>query len=81
MQLSSISVRFSVIDGAVDQVGTVIDGLDAHALRQARRDLGEPILHVLNHRERILAEALQRNAGDDLPFPVHLGDAAALVGA
>ena len=67
-------------DGAIDQVGTVIDGLDAHALRQARRHFRQPILHVLDHRQRVLAEALQRDSGDDLPLPVHLGDAAALVG-
>ena len=80
MRLSSNSVRFKRVDGAVDQVGAVVDGLDAHALRQARRNLREPILHVLDDRQRILAEALQRDAGDDLPFPVHFGDAAALVG-
>ena len=34
---------------------------------------------MLDHRQRILAEALQRDAGDDLALPVHLGDAAALV--
>ena len=50
-----------------------------HALRQARRDLGEAVLDVADHRERVLAEALQRDAGDDLALAVHLGDAAPLV--
>ena len=41
MTLSSNSVRFSVVDGAVDQVGAVVDGVNGHALGQARRDLRE----------------------------------------
>ena len=69
-----------VIDRPVDQVGAVIDRLDGDALGQARRQLGKPALHVVDHRKRILAEALQHDAGDGLTFTVHLGDAAALVG-
>ena len=38
------------------------------------------MLHMLDDRQRIFAEALQGDTGDDLPFPVHLSDAAALVG-
>ena len=69
------------VDGAVDQVGAVIDRFDRDALGQARRDLGKAILDVADHRERILSEALQHDAGDDLALAVHLGDAAAFVGS
>ena len=67
------------VDGAVDQVGAVIDRVEGDALRQARRDFGEPLLDVLDDGERILAEALQHDAGDDFALAVQLGDAAALV--
>ena len=39
------------VDGAVDQIGAVVDRLDAHALGQARRDLGEAVLDVLDDRK------------------------------
>ena len=67
------------VDRAIDQVGAVVDRLDGHALRQARRDLGEALLDVLDDGERVLAEALQHDAGDDLALAVQLGDAAPLV--
>ena len=67
------------IDGAVDQSRTVIDRLHADALGQARRHLGQAPLYVVDHRQRIFAEALKRDAGDNLAFPVHFGDAAAFV--
>ena len=68
------------VDGAVDQVGAIVDGVDGHALRQARRNLGEAILDVLNYGQGILTETLERDTGDDLPFSIHFGDAATLVG-
>ena len=46
MALSSSKRPLERIDGAVDQVGAVVDRLDAHAFGQARRHLGEPVLHV-----------------------------------
>ena len=49
-------------------------------LRQARRNLGEPILDMLDYGQGILAEALEHDAGDDLAFPVHFGDAAPFIG-
>src|SRR5262249_39447120 len=67
-------------DRAIDQIGTVIAGLDGHPWRQPRRDLREPILDVANDRKRILSETLQNDAGNDLAVAVHLGDAAPLVG-
>ena len=68
------------VDGAVDEVRAIVHRLHADALGQARHDLGQTVLDVLDHRQRILAEALERDAGDDLPFPVQLGQAAAFVG-
>src|SRR5262249_34371813 len=68
------------IDGAVDEVGAVVDRFDGHALGQARRDLGETVLDVADHGQRVFAKPLQRYAGNDLAFSVHLGDTAALVG-
>src|SRR6266511_1305269 len=68
------------LDGAVDQIGSVIDGLNRYALRQARRDFGDAILHICDDRKRVLAEALNRNPGNNLAFSVELGDAAPLVG-
>ena len=41
MRLSSISVAAQGRDRAVNQVGAVVDRLDAHAVRQAWRDLGD----------------------------------------
>ena len=42
-------------------------------------DFGQPLLDVLDDGERILAEALQHDAGHRFALAVHLGDAAALV--
>ena len=58
------------LDGAVDQVGTVIHRIEGDALRQAWRDFGEPLLDVLDDGQRILAEALQHDAGHDFAFAV-----------
>ena len=38
------------------------------------------MLDVADNGQRVLAEPLQRNAGNDLAFPVHFGDAATFVG-
>ena len=67
-------------DGPLDQLGAVVDRLDLRALGQARSDLGEPRLDVLDHRERVLAIALDGDAADRLALAVQLGRAAALVG-
>jgi hypothetical protein len=67
-------------DRAVDQVRAVVDGLDRHALGQAGRDLGHLGLEVVDHLQRVLAEARHRDAGDDLALAVQLGQAAPLVG-
>ena len=67
------------IDRAVDQIGAVVDRFDGHALGEARRDLGEAVLDVADHGQRVLAKPLKRNAGNDFAFPVHFRDAATFV--
>ena len=67
-------------DGAMDQVGAVVDGLDRHALGQAGRDLGDLGFQVVDHLQRVLPETRHRDARDDLAFAVQLGQAASLVG-
>jgi len=68
------------VDGAVDEVGAVVDRFNGLALREARRDLGETVLDVADHGQCVFPKPLQRYAGDDLAFAVHLGDTPALVG-
>jgi hypothetical protein len=67
------------VDRAVDEVGAVVDRFDAHALRQARRDLGEAVLDVADDGQGVFAEPLKRDPRNDLAFPVHLGNAATFV--
>ena len=47
---------------------------------QARGELGQPVLDIAYDVQCVLAGTLQGDAGDDLAFPVHLGDAPPLVG-
>ncbi len=79
MMLSSISVPFSVSIARSIRSGAVIDRHDLGALRQAGGDLGEPRLDVLDHRQRVGAEALQHDAARDLALAIELGDAAPLI--
>ncbi len=67
-------------DGALDEVGAVVDGNDLGAVRQAVLDLGKARLDVLDDRQRILPIALDGDAGDHLALAIQLGDAAPLVG-
>ena len=66
-------------DRRVDQIGAVIDRDDLDRLRQAAGDLLEALLDVLDHVERIDAEALQHDAAGHLALAVQFGDAAPLV--
>ena len=61
------------LDGAMDQVGAVVDGDDAHVLGQARRDLLDLLLDVGDDVERVLAVALHDDAADHLALAVELG--------
>ena len=71
---------FEVVDRAINQIRTVVDRFDRDALRKTWSDLGEAAFDVFDDGERVLAEALQSDTGDDLALSVHLGDAAPLVG-
>src|SRR5712691_10441632 len=64
----------------MDQIRPVIDRLDRHTLRQARRDLRKAILHVCDDRKGVLPKTLNHDPGSDLALSVELGDAAPLIG-
>src|SRR6516165_8257550 len=67
------------IDCAVDEFRTIVDRLNGYALREARPNLSQSLLDVVDNRQCVFAEPLKRNAGNDLAFPVQLGDAAPFV--
>ena len=79
MALSSNKVRFKVSMARLIRAERSYTASTLTPFGQARRDLGEPILHMLDDRKRILAEPLQRDAGDDLALAVQLGDATPLI--
>ena len=67
-------------DGAVDQLGTIVDGLNRYAFRQAGFDISSILLLTLsNDIKRVLAVARHGNAGDHLALAIELGDAAPFV--
>ncbi|EXI64158.1 MAG: hypothetical protein AW08_03803 [Candidatus Accumulibacter adjunctus] len=68
------------VDGAVDQLGTVIDRLHRHSCRQPGGDLPDAGLQVVDHFERVLAMAGHRDAGYHLALAVQLGQPAPLIG-
>ena len=70
-----------VLDRGMDQRRAVIDRLNLHALRQAAGKLGKPLFHVVDHVERVGAEALQHDAARDFALAIELGEAAPLVGS
>ena len=67
------------VDGAIDQLGAVVDRHHLHALGQRRGDLGQPRLDVGDDVEGVGAEALQGNAAGHFAFAVEFGDAAPFV--
>ena len=81
MTLSSSSVCCKVSIAAWISCRAVVDRHDLDALGQARRHFGKPRLDVVDHVERVGAEALQHDAARDLALAVELGDAAPFVGA
>ena len=68
-------------DGAVDELGAVVDRHHLGALGQRRGDLVEALLDVVDDGQRVGAVALQGNAARHLAFAVELGNAAPLVRA
>ena len=67
------------MNGAPDQLRTVVDRGDLHAFGQGGLKLIELLLDVADGGECVRAVALDGNAAHDLALPVHLGDAAPLV--
>ena len=68
------------LDGAIDQLGAVVDRHHLDALGQGGSDLRQSRLDVGDDVERVGAEALQGNAAGDFAFAVEFGDAAPFVG-
>ena len=68
-------------DGAMDQLGAVIDRRDAHALGKTVGDLAELRLHVIDDVERVLSKALHGDAADRFALAGERAQAASLVGA
>ena len=66
-------------DGAMDEVGTVIDGLDAYAFRQAAGYLGNFVFDVFYNLQRILAIARHDDAGHHFAFAVQFSKPPPLV--
>ena len=69
------------VDRRIDEVGAVVDRNDFRARGQARRQLRDPLLDVVDHVEGVEAEALQRDAARNLALAVEFGDAAPLIGS
>src|SRR5262249_1768003 len=67
------------VNGRVNQVRAVVDRDDFDRLWQAGRDRLEALLDVLDHVQRVHAEALEDDAARDLALAIELGDAATLV--
>ncbi len=80
VRMISTSVSETLRDGALDEVGAVVDRDDLHALGQARFDLLDLRLHPVDHVERVLALAHHDDARDRLAGPVEVREAAAQVG-
>ena len=68
------------VDGPVDQFAAVVEGFDRHAGRQAGRDRGDPFLHALDDRVRVLAIPHDHNPAHHFT-PVHIERTAAEVAA
>ena len=68
-----------VMDGAIDQIGTVVDRLDRHPLRQTAGDFGQLVLDVMNRVQRILAIVGDGDAADHLALAVEFGQSPPLV--
>ena len=69
------------LDRAMNEIGAVIDRFDADVLRQGRSDVGELLLDAVDHAQRVLPVALQRDPAHDFALAVELGDATALFGS
>ncbi len=70
-----------VVDGALDKVGSIVDGDDLHPLRQAGFELGQASLDPVYGVLGILAVTHDDDAAHHFPFAVEFGDAASHLGA
>ena len=70
---------FQCGDGALNQLGAVIDAMYRNAFGQARGDLGDLVLDVAYHFQRVLPVARHNDARHHLPFAVEFGQSAPLV--
>ncbi|MNJ31979.1 hypothetical protein D3C77_266340 [compost metagenome] len=70
-----------VVDGALDEIGSVIHGDDLHPFRQAALELIQSRLDPVYGVLGILAIAHDYDAAHHFPFAVELGDAAPALGA
>src|SRR5213082_320769 len=68
------------LDGPVDQVRAVVRRHDPDAGRQRGRDLGNPLLHAVDHTQRVLAIAHHHDPTHGLPSAIPLGDPEPQVG-
>src|SRR5213594_3916890 len=68
------------LDGPADQVGAVVGRHDPDAGRQRGRDLGDPLLHAVDHAQRVLAIAHHHDPTDGLPSAIPLGDPEPQIG-
>ena len=80
MMLSSISVCLSVSMAASIRLRAVVDRHDLDAFGRLAAISAKRCLDVVDHVERVDAEALQHDAARDLALAVEFGDAAPLVG-
>ena len=69
-----------VVDGTQDQIRSVVDRLNRHAIRQTGRDLGDLDLQVSDDLQRVLSEARHRDSGNHFALAIEFGQAAPLVG-
>jgi hypothetical protein len=70
-----------IFDCPMDQGRAVIDRRKLHPLGQAPSKLGTPLFHVVDHIERVGAEALQHDAARDFALAIEFGQAAPFVGS
>ena len=69
------------VQRAIDELGAIVVGHDAHAGRQVALDLRQLDLDVLHHLARVLPDQHHHGAGDDLALAVLGDDAVAQRGA
>ena len=67
------------LDGAVNQRGAVVHGLNRNTFWQTRCNLAEFGLNVMDDIECVLAMPSHHDAGNHLAFTIELGNATSLI--